>query len=424
MKYFRHFEIEKIKDKKVILDLDGTFLYDKHDHLDNEHILVIQKLKENNKIYLLSNGAKERTKEMANILGVESIETEYLKPNRKTVCGLGINNDNKHEYVVVGDKFLTDGLLALQIGIPFYHVKTLLRNEDNLLTKSIASIDDFVGNAFEFLKLIRPKQWVKNLLVVSPVFFAGQLTNLLALESATLAFVAFTIASAFVYIINDYSDIENDKLHPKKKYRPLAMGNLSQNYLVFFGVILLAIFIFTVNLLPQILPWLLGYFALNLLYTFKFKHIPVYDIVIVGFLYLLRIVVGGVATGITLSPWIIVCMFFAALFITSMKRLGEFANPTRKVLKYYTRESLIAIFSISGALSICAYTLYTILVVKNEYAIYSAVIATAIFLVTINDTLTGNRKTESPEIYLLTNRKVIFLIVLWLAFQFSILYLV
>jgi 4-hydroxybenzoate polyprenyltransferase len=340
------------------------------------------------------------------------------------VKGLGINSDNKSEYVVVGDKFLTDGLLALQLGLPFYHVKTLMHEKEKFLNKVISAIDDFAGNAYEFLKLIRPKQWVKNLLVISPVFFATQVTNLPVLASALLAFLAFTIVSAFVYIVNDYSDIENDKLHPKKRYRPLAMGNLEQNYLLLFSFILLCVLIFILQFIPNTTPWLLGYLFLNLLYTFKFKHIPVYDIVIVGFLYLLRIVVGGVATSIVLSPWIITCMFFAALFITSMKRLGELANPTRKVLKYYTRESLAAIFSISAALSLISYTMYTILAVKNEYGIYSSVIATAIFLLAIHDTLTSNKKTESPEIYLLTNKKTVFLIVIWLLFEIAILYLV
>jgi 4-hydroxybenzoate polyprenyltransferase len=162
------------------------------------------------------------------------------------------------------------------------------------------------------------------------------------------------------------------------------------------------------------------------LYTYSFKNIPIYDIIMVAIMYVFRVVAGGVATGIHISQWIVVCTFFSALFIISAKRYAEYVNAdalhSRKVLKFYTKESLQGILFSTATISVFAYTIYCILNFKNELAVYSSIIVASVFYIILNDILRGERRVETPEIYLLTNRKINFLILIWVIFMAYILY--
>jgi HAD superfamily phosphatase (TIGR01668 family) len=421
MKYFRELNLNLLKDKIVILDVDGTITFDKHHEVAEPEKVQLEKLKDiAQNVYLVSNGERDRTKKLGEILNVLVHESEYQKPDKKVLHHFP--HQNKQDIVIVGDKFLTDGLLALQTGILFLHVKSLKRETENFFNKFVFWVDDFVGNTFEFVKLIRPKQWLKNFLVFAPVFFAGKFLDIPLVIDALLAFLAFSLAASCVYIINDVKDVEQDRFHPKKRFRPLATGNLERGYLIIFAEILFLSLVAVLLLKPILLFIVSIYVLFNLIYTFKFKNIPVYDLVMVATMYLMRAIAGGLVTDIYISPWLVICVFFGALFMITAKRYGEFGNPTRKVLKYYSKEAVLGLLIASATLTVASYTIYTIIGISNKYSIYSSIIVTTIFFLTINDILTGHKKIESPETYLITNKKIVFLIFIWFVFEAFFLY--
>lgn len=418
MKFFKDLDIGFFKDKKVLLDIDGTIAEDKSDVVDVENENKLRELiSVTEKIILVSNGEEERTKRISTKYSIEYFYSSNKKPHKESIPKLETS-----EVVLVGDKFLTDGLAAIQNRIPFIHVKSLHGKNESFKNKFIYLLDDFIGNTYFFLKLIRPKQWIKNLLVFAPVFFAGKFYDLDILYSASLAFLAFTLTASLVYIINDFKDVDQDKLHHKKKWRPLASSNISNFYLYLYSLILgLTLAILVISNI-KLLFIILAYIVFNLAYTFYFKNIPVYDIVMVAMMYVMRVLAGGFETDIYVSPWLIICTFFACLFIISAKRYAEIDNPVRKVLRFYTKESLTGILVSTATIAIFSYSIYTILVAKKEITMYSSIIVASVFFIILNDILRGNKKVETPEIYLLTNRKINFLIFIWVIIMYFAVY--
>lgn len=218
------------------------------------------------------------------------------------------------------------------------------------------------------LKNMRPKQWAKNLLLFAGLVFDRQLTYLPALERTLIGFLIFCLLSSSIYLINDISDLENDRKHPKKKFRPLASGALSVPVAVTAIAIFLTVAIgFGFWLSPLFGIGCLIYLALNLSYSFWLKHIPVLDVLILASFYVLRVWAGvSLITVQRFSPWIYVFTTFLALFLGIGKRRAEILNTrdgsqTRHVLKRYTVEYLEQLLLIDLALAIATYSLYTFL---------------------------------------------------------------
>lgn len=414
MKYFRELNLNILKDKVVILDVDGTITYDKEQEVGHLEKLQLEKLKDIvQNVFLVSNGDKDRTKKMAEIHEILCHISEYQKPHRKVLHAFP--HVVKSDLVILGDKFLTDGLLALQAGIPFLHVKSLVRGSEPMFDKLVFYIDDLIGIGYELFKVMRPKQWVKNLLVFAPLFFAGEIFNLGLLLDSVIAFFAFSLSASLIYILNDLSDLSSDREHHKKRFRPIASYNLNTKVAGAFSVVLVFIVLGLLTLVPNIFNLILIYILSNILYTVKFKKIPVFDVVLVASMYVMRVVVGGLATSLFISPWIIACTFFASLFVISSKRYVEFQNPVRSVLKRYTKETLDALLVMSATLSVVAYVLYTILGSHVKDVLYTSVFVISVFMIMLNDIFSGNKKMESPEIYLFTNRHILFCFLGWLA---------
>jgi len=410
MKYFRELDIGYFEDALVFLDIDGTLTADKSKSIGKHEREKVEEIKKVAKeIFLVSNGLPERTKEIAGSLGVSNILTGHSKPNPKVLNKLHHNGG-----IVVGDKFMTDGLLSVFTGLPFLKVKNILHEKEGLANRGIYFIDNFLFYLFETIRAIRVKQWVKNLLIFAPLFFAGKFFDLSLEYSSFLAFLAFSFSASIVYLINDFLDKENDKLHPKKKWRSIPMGNLG---IVDINVLIMLLglsCIFVLFFVPQIIPYLAGYIVFNIAYSAVLKNIPVYDIVSVALMYLFRVVVGGVAVGIFVSPWLLVCTFFSALFLITAKRYSEFEHPTRKVLKHYSKEAVSAMLQISAALSVMSYAIYSAIGSSIKGIEYTTVIVTAVFMIILNDIYRGNKIIESPEIYLMKNRKINILIFIWI----------
>jgi len=280
-----------------------------------------------------------------------------------------------------------------------------------------------------YLKLIRVEQWVKNLFVFAPLFFSGKITNSYLFYESIFAFLVFSLTASSIYIINDYFDIESDKKHPEKKSRPLASGAVSKRSaeILFVFLVLLAIasilvgnYIFHTNF------WKFGviigfYFVMNLLYTFKLKHVAIVDICIIAIGFVLRVLAGGYVTGIIVTNWAILLTFVLALVLAIGKRRGELINAqisgkTRKALDGYNVQFADIALSISCTLAIICYLMFTLSPeVQARFhprVFYTVIFVVFAFLRYLQQTLVYN-KTESPTKIVYKDRYIQITIVLW-----------
>jgi 4-hydroxybenzoate polyprenyltransferase len=196
--------------------------------------------------------------------------------------------------------------------------------------------DRFIG----LIKLIRPKQWVKNGFVFAPLIFSGEIHNSNAFINSLLATFFFCVASSATYIVNDIHDIDHDRRHPKKsKSRPLAAGVVSKNVaLVLLGA-LYFILAFGYTIMPRVIFVIVAYVLLNLAYTFILKHEPVIDIFTIAIGFVLRVIAGAVALNLGASAWMCVTTLCLALYLAAVKRRQELAQngvDGRKVLHKYS----------------------------------------------------------------------------------------
>ena len=215
------------------------------------------------------------------------------------------------------------------------------------------------------LKTMRPKQWVKNVLVLAAPFAAGRLGEVDVLSHVVVAFAVFSLAASGVYLVNDARDVEADRAHPKKRFRPIAAGIVSAPVaygvavVLFAGAIALS-FAATRNLAIVAAV----YIVVQLAYCLWLKHEPVIDICIVSSGFLMRAIAGGAAATLYLSPWFLLTMAFGSLFMAAGKRYAEMrlAERTgariRKSLERYSASYLRFVWSLSATVVIMAYGLW------------------------------------------------------------------
>ena len=179
----------------------------------------------------------------------------------------------------------------------------------------------------ETLLLIRPKQWAKNVFVLLPMFFGRQLTDPATLQSSLLVFAAFSFIASSVYCINDLIDVEADRQHPVKCKRPIASGAVSEKQAWLLTVIMALLSAATVLTLSshiwQVLAVLAGYYLLNIAYCTRLKNYAIIDVCVIAFGFVLRILAGGVATGISVSRWLVLMTFLLTLFLSLAKRRDD-----------------------------------------------------------------------------------------------------
>ena len=209
------------------------------------------------------------------------------------------------------------------------------------------------------ISALRPKQWVKNLLLFVAPFAAGARINSEYL-TLLLGFFAFSIASSIGYIINDINDVEIDRMHPKKRSRPFASGALEIKSGFLLIISLLPFLIFAILKLPNAFNLVLFLYMLNtLLYTKFLKRIAVVEMFSVAFGFVLRLIAGALVMGLGISEWFLIVGGFGALFIVSSKRLAELkqidTREVRKVVREYSAEFLTSSTSISVAVTLTAY---------------------------------------------------------------------
>jgi len=213
------------------------------------------------------------------------------------------------------------------------------------------------------LKLLRPEQWLKNLFVFLPVFFNGQLLNVSALLPCTIVFIAFSFAASSIYCFNDIYDIEADKLHPEKCKRPIASGIVSKKTAYIIMVIsflfsMLILFFFGGDFRNTLIALVVFYYAMNLAYTIRLKRCAIIDVVIISVGFVLRVYVGGIASDIWISEWIVIMTFLLALFLAFAKRRDDVI--LYKNTNYYNLEFMNQIITLVATITIVAYIMYTL----------------------------------------------------------------
>ncbi|RAR43443.1 decaprenyl-phosphate phosphoribosyltransferase [Paenibacillus sp. MDMC362] len=213
---------------------------------------------------------------------------------------------------------------------------------------------------------LRPKQWTKNLLIFAAPLFSFEVVNPGVLFDTLIGFFLLSFVSGCVYIVNDYADREADRNHPVKKYRPMASGALPPKLAIGFGALLLvASLVISYLLNPLFTVLLVLYFAMNVAYSFRLKHIVIIDIMIIAAGFVLRAIAGGLVIHVPFTPWFLLCTMLLSLFLAIGKRRHELhllqhdKGSHRKVLDQYSFDLLDQMSSIVTTATIISYSLFT-----------------------------------------------------------------
>lgn len=264
------------------------------------------------------------------------------------------------------------------------------------------------------IKLMRPKQWVKNGFVLAPLIFSGLFTDIASINNALLAVLLFCIASSATYILNDYCDIKHDRLHPvKSKKRPLASGQVSKPQALLLLTALYGALAYGYLLQPAVIMVILAYLALNLAYTFSLKHQPVIDIFIIAIGFVLRVYAGAMALSVPVSSWMFVTTLCLALYLAAVKRRQELTHSGkegRKVLKFYTVSLIDRYAEMSATGALLFYSLF-VMTAKPEMIITIPFVLYGLFRYWfLVETLDGG---ESPTDALFSDWQLALTILIW-----------
>ena len=282
-----------------------------------------------------------------------------------------------------------------------------------------------------FIAALRPHQWTKNLLVFAPLALSKHLLDLDALLRAALAFALFCGLSGTVYLINDVVDLERDRLHPKKRLRPLASGALSVGA-ARVGAIALGLSCLGLSALlgQAFLTSAALYLALNLFYSFRLKHVVILDVISISLGFVLRPVAGALAISVQFSDWLLVCTLLLALFLALAKRRHELVTLEgtghREILAEYSPYLLDQMIAVVTASCLMAYAFYTLAPETVEkyrtdrlsWTIPFVLYGIFRYLYLVH----GKEEGGSPTDLLLTDRPLLADVALWAAALVAIVY--
>lgn len=220
------------------------------------------------------------------------------------------------------------------------------------------------------IRLIRPHQWVKNLVVLLPVFFGGALLHIESVYAGLVTALCFSFAASSIYCLNDIVDVDDDRRHPVKCHRPLASGAISitQGYILMFLMFILSMlstFLLRHNQL-ETASVILFYWILNIAYCLKLKQYAIIDVCVVSFGFVLRILAGGYATSIHLSKWIVLMTFLLMLFLSFAKRrddvirMNETGHAPRQNTIRYNLTFINQTITITASVTLVCYIMYTV----------------------------------------------------------------
>jgi len=288
----------------------------------------------------------------------------------------------------------------------------------------------------DHIKLLRPKDWAKNLFLFIPSFFAEKIFDQNALAWLALGFLSFSFMASCIYILNDYRDIEDDRKHPVKRSRPLASGKVKKStglviaLLLFVGSVIIGIL---VDSTLQFLFVLGIYFTLNVSYSLGFKNIAILDILILAAGFVLRVKGGAVIAKVDTSEWLIIMTYLLALFLSIAKRRDdillkmETGADMRKSMSGYNLDFLNTMLALFSSIIIVAYIMYTVsgqtyIRLKTHRLYYTAVFVIAGILRYLQITFVM-KKSGSPTEILYKDRFIQCTLILWVLSFFFILYM-
>ena len=220
------------------------------------------------------------------------------------------------------------------------------------------------------IRLIRPHQWVKNLVVLLPVFFGGALLHIESVYAGLITALCFSFAASSIYCLNDIVDVDDDRRHPVKCHRPMASGAISiaQGYILMFSMFVLSMLSTFLLYQSQLetASVILFYWLLNIAYCLKLKQYAIIDVCVVSFGFVLRILAGGYATSIHLSKWIVLMTFLLMLFLSFAKRrddvvrMNETGHAPRQNTIRYNLTFINQAITITASVTLVCYIMYTV----------------------------------------------------------------
>ena len=218
-----------------------------------------------------------------------------------------------------------------------------------------------------YIRILRPVQWLKNLMLIFPPFLGGIFFQSGFLSTIALPLTSFCLASSATYIANDVADCKQDREHPLKKLRPVASGEVTVGRaLLLAGLLLISALYLAVMVSTNFLLLLAGYLAIATLYSFSLKSYPLIDLFCIASGFILRLLAGGDAFNVIISEWLFITVFLLALFLSTGKRysekraLGMDAGLHRKALTAYPEGFLEGLLFMSGSAVLVTYTMYVI----------------------------------------------------------------
>lgn len=306
--------------------------------------------------------------------------------------------------------------------------------------------------AYNSLRLVRPRQWIKNFAIFAAITFSGELFDLPILEKVVLGFFVFCGLSSATYIVNDIFDVKKDKLHPFKKFRPLANGDIP---IPFAGVLAAFLIIISLIIARGITPafFVLGlvYLAIQFLYSSYLKSVAVLDILLIAAGYILRVYGGEFASGFHISVWLLLTTISISLFLAVGKRRSELTlllgnknidiAATRKSLSHYSERLLDVYASIFATSTFVSYSLFTFLENPKGFNLHLGILMPdfmpAFFqrkwlMITIIPVVYGlmrylqdiyeKNEGESPEKVLLSDIPLLVTVLIWTVLVIGIIY--
>jgi decaprenyl-phosphate phosphoribosyltransferase len=283
------------------------------------------------------------------------------------------------------------------------------------------------------IKLIRVKQWVKNLFLLIPIFFAGNLFDITLLKQLLLGVLAFSFVASGVYVINDYKDRELDRLHPRKKTRPLASGEVNE---VTAWILMITLAVGGLSLAWYVninfFYLLSGYLLLNIGYSLGLKNVPILDLFIVASGFLIRIHCGGLIADIPVSHWLSIMILLLALFIVLAKRRDDLhiqsatGEVVRKASRSYNLEFINSCLTLISAVVIVAYIMYTVspevtVKFKSEY-LYSTTIFVIAGIMRYLQITFVEQDSGSPTTILFRDKFILGTVICWIFSFYLIIY--
>lgn len=276
------------------------------------------------------------------------------------------------------------------------------------------------------IRALRPRQWTKNLLLFAGLLFAGRLDDVSSWLAAATAFAAFCLVSSAFYLLNDLRDVDADRLHPTKRLRPIAAGELGRRRaLLLAGLLAPAGLVLGAVLGWETLALLGGFAAVQLAYTFGLKRLAFIDVLVIAGVFVLRAAAGAAAVGVRISPWLLVCTSLLALFLALAKRRAELArvgaerSVGRAALDRYSLPLADRLVHAAAFASIAAYALYGFQSPEAAMAITIPLVAVGVCRYLF---VTQYRELgEEPEQVLLSDPVLIGAVLCWVALAATLL---